>query len=454
MEEMGACSKPSLKVNLVSIETITRITPSSNDSPHPSRLDLSNIDQILFNHELGLLFFFNNNTLHSQFMDPNLLKPALSKLLSEFYPFAGKLVPTGPRNRLHVECNDEGVEFTITKVECRLSDLLLESVQPDFSPLLPPKSAELKPWEGPIFRCQINSFECGGVVLAASANHSLVDLEGMLIFLSRWADLVRNRDDHANPIKAKSPIFDRTFLLPNDNPIRNSNLKHIDDPQTDHDIIQLKTVLLEITKERAEALKNEVKAQKPTLPATTFQCLVALLWRSVTRARKFDPSKEITLIMLVNCRKFFSIKPLTFCGNCFTEVRARMKAGEVAEGALWEVVEKIGEALGKADKEAAMSEVNWLESQDQTPFDSISIRSEGAADEFRVASLMFPLVYELDFGWGKPSAVKPLSQQNGVVVMFYAPPQKPAGIELVLTLPDEHMESVEKDEELSAHIHG
>ncbi|XP_077213081.1 salutaridinol 7-O-acetyltransferase-like [Tasmannia lanceolata] len=337
MGEIGDCQNPSLIVNLVSVETVKPITPSL-DSPHPSRLDLSNIDQILFNHEVGLLFFYNpsqpNNTLQSQFMDPNLLKAALSKLLSKFYPFAGRLIRTGPRNRLHIDCNDEGVQFSVARVECRLSDVLLESVQADLSILLAPKSLDLQPWEGPLFRCQINSFQCGGVVLATSTNHAIVDMEGMLMFLKHWADLVAGGEDPNHTIQGKLPIFDRTFLLPTDNSICNSNLKHFDNPGEDHDMLPLKTMLFEIRKERGEALKKSVMSQKQTLRATTFQCLVALLWRSVTKEGMTNVSKDV--LMLVNCRKFFSIQPLTFCGNCFIEVRVQMKAAEVVKGDLWE----------------------------------------------------------------------------------------------------------------------
>ena len=120
MVDEAADSLDKLVVQTASEENIL---PSSPTPDHLRIFKLSVLDQIIFNFYIPLtLFYLNNNTsdLSSVILNRSkILKHALSKTLSRFYPLAGKIKDTH-----HIECNDEGVYYIQTQVNTHLTDFL------------------------------------------------------------------------------------------------------------------------------------------------------------------------------------------------------------------------------------------------------------------------------------------------------------------------------------------
>ncbi|KAL0351630.1 UNVERIFIED_CONTAM: (13S,14R)-1,13-dihydroxy-N-methylcanadine 13-O-acetyltransferase AT1 [Sesamum calycinum] len=107
-------------------EIISRehIKPSSPTPLEQRTHKLSLLDQIVPPIYVPLVLYYPN--LENTPMDPDfishttqILKQSLSSTLTRFYPLAGRI-----KDKLSIDCNDEGLPFVVTKFNTRLSDFL------------------------------------------------------------------------------------------------------------------------------------------------------------------------------------------------------------------------------------------------------------------------------------------------------------------------------------------
>ncbi|XP_019235181.1 PREDICTED: acylsugar acyltransferase 3-like [Nicotiana attenuata] len=100
------------------------------------------------------------------------LENSLSKSLTSYYPFAGKL-----KDNVAIECNDMGAKFLNVELNCSMSDVVnLPDTGPEY--LTFPKNL---PWntsydKGSNFVvAQLSHFKCGGIAVSACLSHKLGD---------------------------------------------------------------------------------------------------------------------------------------------------------------------------------------------------------------------------------------------------------------------------------------
>ncbi|XP_048232918.1 (13S,14R)-1,13-dihydroxy-N-methylcanadine 13-O-acetyltransferase AT1 [Ricinus communis] len=119
-----------VELEFISNELIKPSSPTPNHLRHLRHLQLSFLDQIQIPVWMPLC---------------NQLKKSLSKTLTLFYPFAGRV-----RNNTHIDCNDEGALFVEAQANCRLLDFLrMLTLATTTTTLFPPKTLsgfELQNW--------------------------------------------------------------------------------------------------------------------------------------------------------------------------------------------------------------------------------------------------------------------------------------------------------------------
>ena len=132
-------------IQKVDIEVISRetIKPASPTPHHLRTFNLSIIDQFMYDVYSPLILFLPN-TNKASVTDvvttrSKHLKEALSEVLKQFYPLAGKVM-----DNLHIECNDEGVYYKETRVNQTLNDFLSDPDDPKVRELMPesPRTGE------------------------------------------------------------------------------------------------------------------------------------------------------------------------------------------------------------------------------------------------------------------------------------------------------------------------
>ncbi|XP_071740664.1 acyltransferase-like [Rutidosis leptorrhynchoides] len=183
-----------------------KIKPSSPTPFHSKTYNLSLLDQIAVNSYMPIVAIYPSTNAYQSPREKTLeLKNSLSKVLTHYYPFAGKMKKMGPT---FVDCNDEGVEFIEACNTSSLSDFLQESVHEDLDQLFPDdriwfkrriKSSsddENTSNESP-FSVQVNHFACGGIAVATSLRHRIGDGSSSLNFR---VDVTSHSRDVTSPI--------------------------------------------------------------------------------------------------------------------------------------------------------------------------------------------------------------------------------------------------------------
>ncbi|XP_028052022.1 acetyl-CoA-benzylalcohol acetyltransferase-like [Camellia sinensis] len=141
------------------------IKPSSSTPPHLQTLrlcldqngGLGHVPIILYYPKRDANFNVNEKLI-------NQLKDSLSETLTLFYPLAGRVKDDG----LSIDCNDEGILFSTTRVNCDMAELLTAQPPNLLSlPRLLPVYVILDPRDKAVqVAIQLNIFACGGFVIS------------------------------------------------------------------------------------------------------------------------------------------------------------------------------------------------------------------------------------------------------------------------------------------------
>jgi len=201
------------------VQTISKqiIKPSSSTPQHLHTIQLSSLDQAAPQIYTHIILFYSPNTVTNSI--PHKLKTSLSQTLTHFYPLAGR-IKLSSSNTLHVECNDEGIEFVESQTEADISSFLLDPPIDQFDKLLPIKATEFRWAEDPLLAVQLSVFSCKGLALGISVSHLIADGVSIALFLNCWADIAQGND----LIRSKTPRFDAAEVFPPQSKLANRPL--------------------------------------------------------------------------------------------------------------------------------------------------------------------------------------------------------------------------------------
>lgn len=198
-----------------------------------------------------------------------------------------------------------------------------------------------------------------------------------------------------------------------------------------------------------ETLLGNEDVIKPKDEISSFQSLCALVWRTVTRARKFDDAKMTTFRMAVNCRHRLEpqVEPLYF-GNLIQSIPTVGSVGEVLSHDLSWSADKLHQNVVAHDNATVRRGVKeWENNPRLFPLGNF----DGAMITMG-SSPRFPM-YNNDFGWGRPLAVRSgkANKFDGKLSAF--PGRAGDGsIDLEVVLAPETMASLEKDTEFMQYL--
>ncbi|XP_070048856.1 acyltransferase Pun1-like [Nicotiana tomentosiformis] len=230
-----------------------------------------------------------------------LLEKSLSKTLSFYYPYAGRL-----KNDSSVDCNDTGVELSNVRVHCSMSEIFKHPYTEAEHVVFP----QAKPHDhskGNLAIAQVSHFDCGGLAIGACLSHKIGDGYTASNFLYNWG--VLSRDISATP----SPRFVGESIYPQCNdPSDVSSIKY-EEPTG----YLGKRLIFPATK--VNALKANISLESGVQNPTRTEVVSALLYKCAVAARRannvgsFKPS---TLFQVANMRQRLN-PPLSYdaCGN-------------------------------------------------------------------------------------------------------------------------------------------
>ncbi|CAL9002741.1 unnamed protein product [Prunus brigantina] len=410
------------------------------------------------------------------------LKHSLSLALSHFPALAGRF-ETDAEGYVHIICNDAGVDFIQAKAKHLSVDVLLpanEDVPHYFREFFAfDLTLSYSGHSRPLAAIQVTEL-ADGIFIGCTVNHSVTDGTSFWHFFNTFAEICKG----AKKI-SKSPDFSRDNIfnspavlqLPEGGPkvtfSGNEPLRERIFHFTRESILKLKkrannsplingngncngngNGLLDSAeifgKQCNDTWKivSHCKGAK-TAEISSFQSLSAQLWRSVTRVRNLPDSKTTTFRMAVNCRHRLEPKlsPHYF-GNAIQSIPTVASAGELLSRDLSWCAGLLRKNVAAHDNATVRRGVeDWESAPRLFPLGNF----DGAMITMG-SSPRFPM-YDNDFGWGRPLAVRSgrANKFDGKISAF--PGREGNGsVDLEVVLAPETMAGLESDMEFMQYV--
>ncbi|XP_022925827.1 spermidine coumaroyl-CoA acyltransferase [Cucurbita moschata] len=390
----------------VTVSATTPILPSHPAFAHGHVLPLSHLDtdpnlRVSFRY---LRAYVSTNAHQSPTPDPvDVIATALSSALLHYYPLAGTL--RRQNHRLELFCtHGQGVPLIRATADCELASVdYLDNPDETFVEQLVPDPDENEGLNHPCI-LQVTLFECGGFTLGASIHHSVCDGLGATQFFNAVAELARG----ARTVSIE-PVWDRASLLGPRNPPRIEvpiadflSLEHGNLPYS-QEVGAVVRECFPVTDDQLERFKSMLFKQSGSR-FTAFEALGAYIWRAKVKASEIAGNEKVKFVYSTNIRKQLKPPlPVGYYGNGCVPIYVTLTAEEIREQPIWETAKKIQKSKINISDEYARSFIDFQEIHCGEGI--TSGKDVSAFTDWRHLGHS-----TVDFGWGGPATVLPLSR--------------------------------------------
>ncbi|KAL6839425.1 hypothetical protein ACP4OV_030695 [Aristida adscensionis] len=336
------------------------------------------------------------------------IERALATALVSYYPIAGRLA-VSEEGDLVVDCTGEGVWFVEATASCTLEDVdyLEYPLMVAKDELLPhptyPASDPLAE-DSLILLVQVTQFACGGFVVGFRFSHAVADGPGAAQFMTAVGDIARG---HPAPLVA--PAWGRDVIP--------SPPSAAVGPLPVPTELRLQYLAMDISTDYIEHFKARFLEQSGQR-CSAFEVLIAKAWQSRTRAARFAAGSPVHVCFAMNARPVLRrALPDGFYGNCYYIMRVSAPAEAVADASVYDVVKLIREGKKRLPADFA----RWSAGGD----------AAGGVDPYRITSDYRTLLVsdwsrlgfaEVDYGWGCPVHVVPLTNLDYIATCILVRP--------------------------------
>ncbi|XP_071729367.1 stemmadenine O-acetyltransferase-like [Rutidosis leptorrhynchoides] len=355
-----------------------------------------------------VLFFPQNNKIN-----PNIiveLEKSLEKILTQFYPFAGRYV----EDIKTVECNDDGVEFIHAKVNIKIQDFLDFDSNVDLvDEFIPFKIQHPDLFTNPLVTIQVTTFECGGVAVGVRTSHRIVDASTICTFLNKWASM--NREE-SQATELNGPVFNSSSFFP---PRGLPAMPFI--PVGDDMLIKYTRKKFSFSESVISNIRTKATAsgQYSNHKWSKSQLVTAIIWKALRHVdqKMNNYPRESVLIQIISLReRMATLIPKDSCGNIWAFTYTRSKNHETTE--------ELADLLTSSEEKTLndLSKVSHDSEDGQTLVLNTLLHIGNFNESTNVVLISscceFPF-YETDFGFGKPVWVTPGTTpvKNNTVLM-------------------------------------
>jgi omega-hydroxypalmitate O-feruloyl transferase len=291
----------------------------------------------------------------------------------------------------------------------------------------------------PFHLMKVTKFNCGGFSIGFAMNHCILDGRSAAEMFQKLAAMCRGDESASNScvlntdrscIKARNPVqikFDHreytektfsNFTTPTSQTKVSPSLSDINDaPQ--FKLVSLDSNFISTLKEKA------------VVKCSSFEAVVAHLWKSRARAFYNDPTKVSSVLFAVDIRgKMVPPLPDGFVGNAVITASANAVVEDLLVKPFSFCVEMVKEGIQRVTNEYVRSAIDWWEMHRGVP----SIID----GNFFVSAWWKLPFHELDFGWGRPVYAGPLVTSMHEFVLLL-PGKNGDGINVWIALEREKM---------------
>ncbi|KAJ0668397.1 putative anthocyanin 6''-O-malonyltransferase [Helianthus annuus] len=443
------------------------VVESCRISPPPATvgnrsLPLTFFDNMFLLHfPINQLFFYEFPHSKPHFMQtivPN-LKQSLSITLQHFFPFTSNLIafPSNHHSRKPEIRYVEGDSVRFTLAECDLDFKDLTGYHPrachKFYQLVPSLGCAVKGSEFlsiPLFAVQVTLFENSGVAIGITNHHVLCDASTKYDFLKAWTSIARHGTDGLLLAGQSLPVFDRLVQYPesldkmfvNQPGVETLNLEY-QPPELVGPSSKVRATFI-LIKEKINLIKKWIATELPALGyVSSFSIACAYVWSCIAKSRveieKLDSQDELErFVCLANFRSRMDPPlPPTYFGNCVGPCVAISKSTLLAGNKGFLIaVESLGNAISKTVKnsDGVLKEAElWFEMMFKLP--------AKIPAKIGVAGTPKVKIYDVDFGWGKPTKYETISIDCNGSISVNASRDSSEDLEIGLSLPAKQMDA-------------
>uniref|UniRef100_A0A0D9VQF4 Uncharacterized protein n=1 Tax=Leersia perrieri TaxID=77586 RepID=A0A0D9VQF4_9ORYZ len=378
------------------------------------------------------------------------IKRGLLRAVAAYPHLAGRLA-VDDRGRRFLHLNDHGV--LVIEAVVPAADLATDIIAAtDLYPPLPEENVGAA-----LLQVKLVRYRCGGVVVGSICHHHVADGHSMSAFFTAWARAVREGDGFVAP----APLLDRSATaVPRSPPApafdhRNIEFEGLLESGNgcgrSHAVVpmeKIKDVTLHFTKDFVADLKSRVAGVGGGGGrCSTFQCLLAHVWKKITAARDL-PSEELTQVRIaVNCRgRADPPVAMDFFGNMVLWAFPRMQVRELLHASYGAVVGAIRDAVARVDAKYIQSFVDFgaIAAGDGGGELVATAAAAGAmlCPDLEVDSWLGFRFHDMDLGTGPPAAFLPPDLPVEGLMVFV--PSRGGGVDLFMAVAEHHVEAFRK----------
>ncbi|KAJ4713072.1 Vinorine synthase [Melia azedarach] len=364
------------------------IKPSSPTPPHLRTYKLSLIDQLALHTHFGFLLFYSKIDKNIINNISSLLKLSLSKTLTHYYPFAGRV-----RDDFSIDCDDSGVPFIEANIAINMSEILKKPEMSILEELMPYNPNEEVSITQANFSIQLNYFDCGGVAICVCLRHVVADGSALAHFFKNWATIARGFGDNIEDV-----IFDSTSIFP-PKELATTITSNVNKAQYSTNYITKRFIF---DGRKIATLKEQIKNKSKFNP-TRMEVVSALIWGALISMTRESDDASPTLVIILNIRKRMNLPfPQQCIGNAVYSVTGNwVKNDPIDCNNLAKNIHQLILTVKDGDVRQYYN-IDTFEEQISRETDEFASDSD-KLNYFGITSLCGLPFYEADFGWGRPT---------------------------------------------------
>ncbi|KAL5854998.1 hypothetical protein ACOSQ3_004831 [Xanthoceras sorbifolium] len=417
------------------------IKPSVPTPIHLQNMRISFIDQHIYPTTVPVIFYYpaaNRNHHHpSETVErQNRLEKSLSEILSLYYPLAGRYI----KEKLIVNCNDEGIDYVEALVDGQLPQILHGKVveAKELNQFVPDQVEESA--TSPFVAIQVSIFKCGGLAIGLRFSHRIMDAFTLSLFVNGWAKMCKvGINDVITPNFESGILFPARDIVSDQQKLQTSFKTRL--PKVVVVTMRFVFDAKAISKLKAEAFSS---FGLKYCQFSVAELMIAWIWRAqISAARARHGCLRTSLLSVpMNLRgKTFENIPNNCFGNLFTLIIGRFPEDhDESKMGLNDMINLVRDTIRNSMEEYAKpmkGEDEFFSKMMKPGREIIEEFRKGNGDLRTFTSWRNLGIYEVDFGWGKPGWVSVAERpHNGVILMDT---KDGGGIEAWVTMNEEEM---------------
>ncbi|KAH0749945.1 hypothetical protein KY290_029177 [Solanum tuberosum] len=397
----------------VKIESSNIIKPFYEDNIIPpstrTYIPLSVFDKVTYEAQIAIIYAYRPPT------PPNAaIQLGLQKALAIYREWAGRLGKDEHDNPV-ILLNDEGVRFVEASADSTLDKVMPFKPSASLLNLHPSLNNVVE-----LVQVQVTRFTCGSLVVGFTAHHTVADGHSTSNFLVAWGQACRGLG--INPL----PLHDRTIFNPRNPPLieyehkgtefmsksvkkensLNESTHHVTEDIVVHKV-HFTVEFLAKLKAKASSMNNN-NNNNNNKPYSTFESLVAHLWRAITKARGLSVFETTHIRISVNGRMRLNPRvPNEYFGNLVLWAFPTSKVKDLLREPLPYATKLIHDAVAKVNNNYFRSFIDFANHKEEDLIPTADMSKHILCPNLEVDSwLRFPF-YDLDFGTGCPYMFMP-----------------------------------------------